>query len=79
MGQAGDDPCEDQRLVTRCLPRQQVAEGEQHHQRQQQQFARNLAGEGGQHRGADGNAKGIQAHQQAGGWQTDAEVGADGR
>jgi len=65
------------RLVA-CLPGQQVAKGEQHHQRQQQQLARHLAAEGGEHRGANRHAQSVEADQQAGGRQADPEVGTYG-
>ncbi|MNZ96833.1 hypothetical protein D3C78_1160440 [compost metagenome] len=78
MRKTGEDARDDQRLVARRLPGDQVAGGEQRHQPDQQQLARNAAGEGGQQRRTDGHAEGIKADQQAGGGQGDAEVGGDG-
>ncbi|MCY1300194.1 hypothetical protein D9M70_497530 [compost metagenome] len=78
VGEARDQPRGDQRFIARRLPGQQVAEGEEHHQRQQQPLARQLAGEGGEHRRTDGDAQGVEADQQARRGQADAEVGGDG-
>ncbi|KAG1437963.1 hypothetical protein G6F55_014019 [Rhizopus delemar] len=50
MCQAGEDACGDQRAVARCHEGDDVAEGEQHHQRHQQGLARHAAGQRGQHR-----------------------------
>ncbi|MNH12420.1 hypothetical protein D3C79_719590 [compost metagenome] len=74
MGQAGEDAGDDQALIARCLPGQQVAGGEERHQPHQQPLARQLAGERRQHRRAYGDAQGIEADQQARGGQRDIEL-----
>ncbi|MNV31277.1 hypothetical protein D3C71_1225770 [compost metagenome] len=79
MCQPGQHPRHDQRAVARRHPRDQVANGEQHHQRDQQRLARHPAGERGEHRRADGHAQRIQGNQQAGRGQADVQVGGDGR
>ncbi|MNC74096.1 hypothetical protein D3C75_1253920 [compost metagenome] len=60
------------------LPGQQVADGEQHHQAEQQQLARHPAGERGEQRCADRHAEGVQADQEARRRQVDAEIGGNG-
>lgn len=66
VGETGDDARQDQRFVARRLPGQQVAGGEQHHQRQQQQLARDLAGQRREQRCADRDAQGVKTDQQPG-------------
>ncbi len=72
--EAGEHARGHQRAVARCLPGQQIAGGEQRHERQQQGLARQPAGECGEHRRADGHAQRVQADEQAGRGQADAEV-----
>ena len=63
--QPGQYPRHHQSLVTRRLPGHQVAHGEQCHQRQQQGFAWQFAGQRRQHRGTNSNTQRVQADQQA--------------
>ncbi|MDT4858960.1 hypothetical protein FQZ97_934530 [compost metagenome] len=74
MGQAREDARRHQRFVGGRQPGQQVAGGEQRHQRQQQALARQAAGQRREHRRTDGNAQRVEADQQAGGGQTDGQV-----
>ncbi len=76
--QSGEDAGDDQALVTRCLPGQQVAGGKECHQSHQQPLARHLAGERREHGGADGHPKGIEADQQARRGERDIELLGDG-
>ena len=74
VGQAGEDAGDDQALVARCLPGQQVAGGEERHQPDQQPLARQLAGERRQHRRAYCHTQGVEADQEARRGERDIEL-----
>ncbi|EEF93684.1 hypothetical protein CATMIT_01683, partial [Catenibacterium mitsuokai DSM 15897] len=78
VGQAGEHARDDQGGIARRQPGDHVAGGEQGHQADQQRLARHPPGQRGQQRRADGDGQRVQADQQAGRGQVDAEVGGEG-
>ncbi len=79
MREGRQHACDEQRLISRAKRRHGIADDEERHQAEQQRLALDAAGERGQDRRAEGDAKRIDADDETGERQGDVEVVGDCR